>query len=67
MAALGSRARVEHRMKFLQMAEITLVLLEKRMHNIIKEVQIQAVVISPALAKEDTKEASHLKLLKTQI
>lgn len=40
-------------MKLLQTAEIALVMLEGRMHSVIKEVQIPAVVISPALAKED--------------
>lgn len=53
MSALGSSARVERRLKLLQMAEIALVMLERRMHSVIKKVQVLAVVISPALAKED--------------
>lgn len=49
-AALGSRARVEHR-KLLQMAEISVVMLEGRMLCVSKEIETSAVVISPALEK----------------
>lgn len=48
-------------MKLLQMAEIALVMLEGRMHTVIKELQIPAVVISPALAKgHETKKILNL-------
>lgn len=39
-------------MKLLQMAEISVVRLEGRMHCVGKEVETPAVVISPALEKE---------------
>lgn len=50
----GSRAGVEHKMKLLQMADVTLVMVEGRMHDL-TDLQIPAVIVLPALAKDETK------------
>lgn len=54
-------------MKVLQVAGISVVMLEGRMHCVNKEVEMPAVVISPALEKETKTPKKPFKLLKTQM
>jgi len=54
-------------MMLLRMAEGALVMLEGRMHSVIKEIQIPAVDISPALAKDEQTINPSPKLLKTRM
>lgn len=54
-------------MKLLQMAQISVVTLEGRMHCVSKEVETPAAVISPALEKETKNPNKHLTPQNTNV